>query len=72
MGLIVLLCTLLVAIGCERAPRTADAVFAEWRGIADQDKRQHLAKEMIRDGHLIGWTRERVEEVLGKSNPRRM
>jgi hypothetical protein len=66
--------------GCERdsapvpapAPRSAEAVFTEWRGIADQDKRQHLAEEMIRDGHLTGMTREQVVQVLGKPNSRRM
>lgn len=74
LGLIILLsAAVLGATGCERAPaRSADAVFAEWRGIADQDKRQHLAEEMIRDGHLIGMTREQVVAALGKPNLRQM
>jgi hypothetical protein len=77
--LIILLCIALHgAIGCDRAstpapaPRSAEAVFAEWRGIADEDERQPLAEELIRDRHLVGMTREQAVEMLGKPNLRRM
>ena len=54
------------------ASRPTEVVLRDWRGIEDQDKRLHLAQEMIRDRHLIGMTREQVERELGEPNPRRM
>lgn len=77
--LIILLWLALVGtIGCEPSPattpspRSADAVFAEWRSIAEQDKRQRVAEEPIRDKHLIGMTREQVLAALGEPSLRNL
>jgi hypothetical protein len=66
------------ALGCDRdsaptpTPRAAQTVFADWRGITDEEKRQHLAEEMIRDGHLVGMKRDEVVVALGEPHPRPM
>ena len=75
-GLLLLLCIVLCAqIGCDvapQAPETAGAVFAEWRGIAEEEKRSYLAEEMIDKDYLIGMTREQVLSTLGEPNLRKM
>ena len=53
------------------SPRSADAVVAEW-GPLGRDSRSGVAREIVRDGHLIGLTPERVVELLGEPNRRRM
>ena len=53
------------------ASRSANAVVAAW-GSLGSDSRSGVAHEIVRDGHLIGLAPERVVELLGEPNPRRM
>ncbi|HSH94708.1 MAG TPA: hypothetical protein VK968_11230 [Roseimicrobium sp.] len=76
--MVLLLVACLSTMGCEQRSATTspvrprEEVFSTWRGIAEPGKRQLVAEEMIRDGHLLGMTRDQVVDALGQPNSRRM
>lgn len=47
-------------------PRPANVVFDEWQSISDFGEREAVAREIIRDGHLVGMAKADVQTKLGE------